>query len=371
MEILRINYLYDNKYSYNKSFAAKNSYNEINFKSAKNDLTTIADISSEDYNFLTETAKQRLNKQFKDFTNPVKTNRNKLIDKNYLYMPLLSDKDMNNFIKGAQIYSNYKDKNIISLGRSPKWFLNTSKSMEGGIQDYKSVAFSDYWYRIDPKEGAVRINRAAPSVEEVVAYRKYLKSIQADPKSIVDNFKNTGKKTVITDYIQTGKSACSFMEIMGDYAKDLGILKDFSKAIEIIGIGSFEYTEILDPYSETLSLPRVPMPKVLQKYDDNIKQRFYNLDYQVFCDMILNQNANNCHPDYYPHSAWTLYNPKELQVTQNGKSSKLMNKLQNLPQKCITRFLPVINNYKNMLNFRILDGLNTRKMLSKAVKTKI
>ena len=35
---------------------------------------------------------------------------------------------------------------------------------------------------------------AAPTKEEITAYRKYLKRAKADPKTIVDNFEKTGKK---------------------------------------------------------------------------------------------------------------------------------------------------------------------------------
>ena len=44
--------------------------------------------------------------------------------------------------KYPQMYNKYKGQPIICLGRSPKWFLNTSLWMKDGIDGYDFVAFS-------------------------------------------------------------------------------------------------------------------------------------------------------------------------------------------------------------------------------------
>ncbi len=46
------------------------------------------------------------------------------------------------------------------------------------------------------------------------------------------------QKTVITDYIDTGKKLSIFPDVMSHYAEDLGILEEFCKSIHIVGIGS-------------------------------------------------------------------------------------------------------------------------------------
>ena len=112
-----------------------------------------------------------------------------------------TEKDMDDFIEISKIYNKYKDQPIICLGRSPKWFLNTSLWMKDGINRYDFVAFSKFWYRKDPYEGMKRMDRYAPTEKEEAAYRKYLKGLRVDPKSIVKKMQETGKKTVITDYI--------------------------------------------------------------------------------------------------------------------------------------------------------------------------
>lgn len=96
---------------------------------------------------------------------------------------------------------------------------------------------------------------------------------------------------------------------MSRYADDLGILDKFAKAIQIVGIGSMDYMEALNPYADTYSIPSVIMPPKLRPYDKYIKQEFYDMDYTMFKDMLLNQNVNECRSTYYPHETWTVYQP--------------------------------------------------------------
>ena len=136
----------------------------------------------------------------------------------------ICDLTMDDFIKISSIYSKYKKNPIICLGRSPKWFLNAAFWMKDGIPEYKFVAFSKYWFYPSPK-GMQPLPKEAPTPEEEAAYRKYLDRVGANPKEIVNTMKETGKKTVITDYICTGKGACSFLDVMARYADDLGVLE--------------------------------------------------------------------------------------------------------------------------------------------------
>ena len=100
--------------------------------------------------------------------------------------------------------------------------------MKDGLKDYKFVAFSERWYRPDKIEGVRRMDSVAPTEKEIRAYKRYLKDIGADPKTIVKHMQETGKKTVITDYINSGKGVTSFLEVMANYADDEGILKEFA-----------------------------------------------------------------------------------------------------------------------------------------------
>jgi hypothetical protein len=153
---------------------------------------------------MSENQKKILRKKYAAFDKKMLAEKEDLIDKKFAYLPLRNEATMDEFIKTAKIYTKYKDQPIFCLGRSPKWFLNAALWMKDGIDDYKFVAFSKNWFDEDKKEGVKRNIHNEPTPEEKNAYFKYLKRIKADPKSIVEHMNETGKKTVITDYIDTG-----------------------------------------------------------------------------------------------------------------------------------------------------------------------
>lgn len=333
---------------------------------------TMPHIDYEEYKAMNENTKIRFRKRYLNFDKDPYIDKQELVDSKFLYMPLRTEKSMNEFLKTASIYNRYKDQPIICLGRSPKWFLNASLWMNGGINDYKFVAFSKYWYRPDYREGVKRYEDKGPTEKEVIAYRKYLQRIQADPYTIVKHHLETGKKTVITDYICSGKGCTSFLEIMGDYADDLGILEEFSKAIQIVGIGSMEYMEDLHPDADEIDIPKVHMPPVLKPYERNIKQEYYDMDYIMFREMLLNQNTNECRSTYYPHEAWTVYKPDQFKtglIKDMKKVKEVRAQLKGFDQ--ISHFTPAMYDYRNLLNFWILDNLNQRGMLKPNHKSKM
>jgi hypothetical protein len=319
---------------------------------------------------MTPSTKKRFRKKYSEFMK--KVNKNELFDSNYGYMPLRDKKDINNFIKISSVYSKYKEHPIICLGRSPKWFLNTALWMKDGIGKYDFVAFSKYWYK--PFMGEMkRYPAMAPTKEEEQAYRKYLKRIKADPQTIVNHMEKTGKQTIITDYICTGKGVMSFLEVMANYADDLGILDKFANSIKIVGIGSLEYMNDLNPYLDEVSEPTVQMPEKLIPYSYKIKQDFYNMDFNVFEDMLLNQNTNECRSTYYPHQAWTLYKPDQFKTGLVHNLKKIEDKIEELKngQSTISHFTPAMFDYRNLLNFHILDELDKRDLLKEEHHSKV
>ncbi len=339
---------------------------------------TVPHIDYEEYMAMSESTKKRFRKRYATFFNN-KLNVNEMFDKNYLEMPLQSEHLMNDFLETAKIYSKYKDHPIICLGRSPKWFLNAALWMKDGIDDYKFVAFSRNWYQPDLFTGEMkRKDSYAPTPKEEAAYRKYLKRIKADPQTIVNHMKETGKKTVITDYIDTGKGVTSFLDLMSKYAEDLGILEEFCNSIHIVGIGSKRHVEErmkLD-YEPT---PKVVMPERMVPYEKKglweykINQDFYDMDYYMFKEMLINQNTNECRSTYYPHETWTIYQPDRIKtglIKDMDKAKKLAKQLKESHDKTLSSFTPAMYDYRNLLNFRILDGLYQRGLLKTEHKSK-
>lgn len=339
------------------------SYN-IAFNGWTNPNRLVGDVDLETYPIMTDRTKERYRNLYQTFSSNDDIEQKKLFDVSNKLMPLKSDAIMDKFIDMSKKYLNYKDQPIICLGRSPKWFLDTASWLDGGLDDYKFIAFSGYWYRPIGNGDVKIIQSDVPTKEEEAEYRKYIDRVGINPQQIVDTMKNEGKKTVITDYICTGKGACSFLDIMSRYADDLGILEDFSKSIQIVAIGSYDYMEYLNPYADSIPTPRVPMPPLLQPYKDNIRQDFYNMNYTLFEEMLLNQNTNECRSSYYPHKAWTVYRPDEYKtglITDMSLVKKIRAKFKE--EKYVTNFTAPMQDYRNLLNFRILDYLNSKNML--------
>ena len=381
---MRVSSIQFTNYNYNKTLLQKNSngaylntynnktenyftnlsYNKIGaltFREHIHKGRSVPDIELDDYLNMSDTQKKYYRKRYERFQD--KIDPKQLIDSENTYLPLRSEQNMNDFLKISSIYNQFKNDKILCLGRSPKWFLNASMWMKNGIDNYKFVAFSGFWFYPHRIEGMKKLESGAPRPEDIKAYRKYLKNIKCDPYSIVKDYEIKHKKTIITDYICTGKGMTSFLELMSDYAEEQGVLDKFADAIKIVGIGSMDYMEELDPYSDDISQPEVIMPPKLRPYENKLKTTFYNISYPVFYEMLLNQNSNECRSTYYPHKNWTLYRPNKFKtgIIKDMKKVDALMKLSN--RKTVSSFEPAMMDYRNLLNFRILDALNVRGLL--------
>lgn len=325
----------------------------------------IEDIGYYEYtNKLSPARKQFLRKKCQNFAKNVDTEN--LVDKNSKYLPLMDDEVMEQYIDVCDFYRSLRNEPIICLGRSPKWFLDTTKWMKDGIENYKFVAFSDYWHKMDEYGNPVVMSWKAPTEQEKKAYKSYLNTNRATPKHIVDLYNKTGKKVIITDYVESGKGACSFLDLMAEFAEEDGILEEFANAIRIVAIGCMEYRERFYHEDENISIPQVPMPDRLCKYSRVIEQQYKDMPLKVFEQMLYNQNTNECRSSYYPPRAWTIYKPYNYKTGKmsDDKISKL--KAKSL-DKSLVNFNPTMRDYRNLLNFRILDYLAQHDLLKESL----
>ena len=335
----------------------------INFKAERK---TVPDVDYFSYRMMSEPMKRLLRKKCDSFNEKVKTKELKNAEKRYL--PLMNDKDMAKFVDICSQYNKLKDEPILCLGRSPKWFLNTSLWMKDGLDNYKFVAFSENWYRKTPSELVKMGENFQPTKEEKKAYKKYLKNIQCDPKHIVEVAQKTGKRIVITDYINTGKGVTSFLDLMSEFAEQDGILEKFAKSIKIYGIGCMEYQEKFYHDDEEISEPRVQMPERLMKYSREIPQEFHDMPIGIFNQMLINENTNECRASYYPHKVWTIYQPDRFKT--GLLSQKQIDELRKKCPRSASNFSPAMKDYRNLLNFRILDYLNSQGLLRGSLGSK-
>ena len=106
----------------------------------------------------------------------------------------------------------------------------------------------------------------------------------------------------------------------------------------------------------------------------NITQEFYDMEYNMFKEMLINQNTNECRSTYYPHETWTIYKPDRFKtglITDMKKVKQMLKELKSTNQRTMSSFTPAMFDYRNLLNFRILDALNERGLLKAIHRSKI
>ena len=163
----------------------------------------------------------------------------------------------------------------------------------------------------------------------------------------------------------------SFLDVMSEFAEDDGILDKFANSIRIVGIGCLDYQKrfVRGGEDRGVDTPRVPMPPRLEKYYRVIPQEFHDMPLKVFEEMLINENTNECRSTYFPHGSWTLYNPKNFR-TGKMSSQKLIELRKKHPRGYAT-FNPTMKDYRNLLNFRILDYLAQHDMLRENMNSKM
>jgi len=320
------------------------------------------DIEFDEYKAMPEEEIEKHRKLYDDFY--------KLVDIDQLYitrnrnvnskLPLTHEKDMDDFIKVSKAYNKYKDNKIICVGRSPKWFLNTSIWMKDGIEDYDFAAFSSNWYsRRGLSDKQFLKKDKLPTQEERIAYRNYLERVNCTPQNIVDAAKKTGKPVIITDYIHSGCGLASFLDILAQFAKEDGILEEFANSIKLFTLSSIEYFDYLEIDNTYSYYPALILPDILKPF--KIEQEYHDMPMEVMKGVLIDKNTNECRSTYYPPIAWPIYDPDKYRT--NLIPDDELRKLKKVGSRMKIRFTDSMRDYRNLMNFRILDALNTRKLL--------
>jgi hypothetical protein len=233
--------------------------------------------------------------------------------------------------------------------------------MKDGIEDYDFIAFSSNWYdRAELKNKQwLSSKRLPPTNEEKKAYKEYLKRKNCYPTDIVKSFQDTGKQVIITDYIHSGCGLASFLDLLAQFAQEEGILDDFAKSIKLFTLSSMEYLEDLGLRNDFM-YPTMILPDILKPY--KIEQEYHDMAYGVMDSILIDKNSNECRSTYYPPKAWLAYNPDKFR-TGLVSDEELMKMSKKLRKRTGNEFTDAMKDYRNLLNFRILDGLNERGLL--------
>ena len=106
-------------------------------------------------------------------------------------------------------------------------------------------------------------------------------------------------------------------------------------------------------------------------YEDIILKdyKFYDMTYPVFEQMLLNRNSNECRSTFFPHRLQGAFNPDKYKTGM--MSEEKMRALQLVYPANKSDFTPAMKDYRNLLNFRILDYLEAHDLLTEQHKSKI
>lgn len=338
--------------------------NSISFTGKKN---IVKDIELESYLKMTEDERKEMRARCARFDKNIAPQE--LFNPNVRYLPLTNPKEMDAFIDFSSTFNQYKDRKIICLGRSPKWSLIASSWMKDGIgldDGYKFVAFSKHWFtqQKDYRTGdrwLERNEKLAPSKRQEQHYQLYMKKNGTDPKSIIKMAQESGKPVIITDYVESSKGFTSFLDLMSRYAKKQGVLEEFSKSIEFVTFGSNDYSDKFYTEREYRRQSRVVLPDSLKEVlpvslwgRSYPVETYHDMPLNVFEQTMTNQNTNECRSTYYPKESWNVHEgtPCDSYFDKKGKYITVK-----------PEFSPSMKNFRNLLNFLILDRLNARNLL--------
>jgi len=165
---------------------------------------------------------------------------------NYYFHPRYRQthpKFIDDFISTAEeIAKNYKDRRIISVGRSPCAFLETAMMIPNGIEGYIKAPFSGSWYSSLNNSGKNPIYSVVkgkkPSIDNMINYGINCLEAQGITPEIIINDAIKKNKTVIIDYIESGASIVSFIDVLTAWFRNKGYTREqLLNSIDIVAIG--------------------------------------------------------------------------------------------------------------------------------------
>ena len=109
-------------------------------------------------------------------------------------------------------------------------------------------------------------------------------------------------------------------------------------------------------------------PESLWDYQHLIEQEYHDIPSEVFEQMLINENTNECRSTYYPHEAWTAYKPNNVKTGMIGY--KKIEELKQKHPRALHNFTPAMFDFRNLLNFRILDYMEQNGILRESLNSK-
>ena len=95
----------------------------------------------------------------------------------------------------------------------------------------------------------------------------------------------------------------------------------------------------------------------------------------MFKSMLIQGNTNECRSTYYPHNMWPIYRPDKFKTGAIKGGIKdieaIKEEYKGRRRGGISHYTPEMFDYRNLLNFRILDSLNRRGLLKENHRSKV
>ena len=274
-------------------------------------------VSVEQYRRLSKTEREILLAKFFEAFKPIQRADDGILN-TYSRYPLADSLKMAELLKAAQkiVTTVPREYRKVSLGRTPLWFLDTARILEGNGAEYIYAAFSGRWY--EKKNDFFRPGPVGPNKQQVASYREYLQQIGLTPKIIITQA-NEGKKTVLFEYTQTGESIASFLSILLEWAIETNSDDELRESLEIC--------ILQDPI----------LPKI--KYLNGFTITHLTVDHELVRDLANSDAFDDSLGEHYPYWEWD--------------------------KRSIVDVYPMLNGSERaaLVRFRIIDFLSQRGLL--------
>lgn len=133
------------------------------------------------------------------------------------------------------LLESYPNDTIYALGQSPAYIIAAARFIkemsEGSSDQFHHITFSGKWW--GTHGAGFTLNSETPSKESILHYRTHLEHIECTPEKIVERMRTKKQKTIIVEYTLSAESLYSFLHILSEWSKELGLLEKVAQSLEV------------------------------------------------------------------------------------------------------------------------------------------
>lgn len=133
-------------------------------------------------------------------------------------------------------FNQFPNTDLYFLGQSLAWIgkvMEIINKFTPSTTTIHYVPFSGSFLQLEEASNSFIINHDNfPSEEEIKSYQSFLRVLGLAPKTIISRFEETGRRTVIADYIFEGKGMASFLYILKKWEEKKSV--DFGNSLGVV-----------------------------------------------------------------------------------------------------------------------------------------